>query len=252
MQRLVCLTAALVLMTSGTAFADDKADVKAVIAKAIKAAGGEEKLAKFTGETFKGKGKYYGMGEGIDYTGEWAVQLPDKARVKIDTTAGNMKFTFVRVVNGDKVWRKLGEEKAQLLDNKEEIAEAREELHAEWVATLIPLKNKGFQLAPLGEIKVDGKPAVGVRVSNKGRRDVNLYFDKDKGLLVKSETLIKDHDAGGKEMTQEVLYSNYKEVNGVKRPMQVVINRDGKKYIESEMTEVEPKEKIDDAVFGQP
>jgi hypothetical protein len=249
MRRILCL--AVVLSSAGLARADEAADMKALIDRAIKAAGGEARLAKFTAETFKLKGKWYGMGEGIDYTGEWAMQWPNKMRVQIDAGAGDMKFTFVRVVNGDKVWTKLGDEtKAE--EDKEEIAEAKDELYSSWVTTLLPLKGKGFRLAPLGEIKVEGKPAVGVRVSHKGQRDINLFFAKDKWLLVKTEQVVKDTMAGGKEVTQEEIYSDYKEVSGVQVPMKVVINRDGKKYLDGEVTEVELKEKLDHSLFGKP
>src|SRR5262249_21770538 len=107
-------------------------------------------------------------------------------------------------------------------------------------------------LASLGDVKVNDKPAVGIRVSEKGFRDVNLFFDKDKSLLVKIETVVKDQMTGGKEETQEEILSDYKETNGVLQPMELVINRDGKKYVDGEITEFEPKEKIDDAVFAKP
>jgi outer membrane lipoprotein-sorting protein len=244
----VCLAVALVVAASGAARADEKADAKALIEKAIKAKGGEAKLAKFHAETFKGKGKFYGMGDGVDYTGEWSVQYPDKMRVEIKSG----DFTFVRAINGDKVWVKLGDN-AQDVDDKEQVKEAKENMYAEGVASLLPLvKEKGFELAPLGEVKVDGKPAAGVRVTHKGHRDVNLFFDKDSGLLVKSETVVKDEMTGGKEETQETLYSDYKEIGGVKHPTKVVINRDGKKYVDAEMSDFEAKDKIDDKVFEKP
>lgn len=250
MRRVLYIAAALVLSAAASVRADEQADLKAVIDKAIKASGGEAKLAKFKAEVFKGKGKYYGMGEGIPYTGEWSVQLPGQMCVRIET-GGDMKFTFMRVVNGDKIWLKLGDEtKAE--DDKDKIAEAKEEGHAAYVATLLPLKDKAYKLAALGEVKVDGKDAIGVRVSHKGHRDVNLFFDKAKGLLVKSESMVKDDETGGKEVTQESLYSAYKEVNGVMRPMKLVIKRDGKIYVDAEMTEFEMKEKLDDSVFGKP
>jgi hypothetical protein len=34
--------------------------------------------------------------------------------------------------------------------------------------------------------------------------------------------------------------------------MKLVINRDGKKFVEGEVTDFEPKEKIDDSVFDKP
>src|SRR5262249_46129118 len=107
MRRIVCLAAVLVVAASGAARADDPADLRKVIDKAIKAMGGEEKLAKFKAETFKMKGKFYGTGEAVDYTGEWQVQPPDKIRVQVDGEVGGMKVTFfTQVVNGDKVWQK--------------------------------------------------------------------------------------------------------------------------------------------------
>jgi hypothetical protein len=252
MRRILCLAVALLPATCATALADEQADLKAVIEKAIKAAGGDEKLAKFTAQTFKGKGKWYGMGDGIDYTGTWDVQRPDKMRVQIEVSAGGMSFTFIRVVNGNKVWSKLNDT-TTTVEDKDEIAEAKEANYVGWVATLRPLlKEKDFTLTALDEIKVDGKPAVGVHVFHKDHRDVNLYFDKDKGLLVKAESMVKDFMDGGKEFKQETLYGDHKEVNGLQLPMKLVINRDGKKYIDVEVTEIEPKEKLDNSLFDKP
>lgn len=251
MFRFVCLAAILTVTTTVAASADDQADLKALIDKAIKAQGGEAKLVKFKAETFKGKGKYYGIGEGIDYTGEWNLKVPDKIRAQINFSAGGQMFTVVRVFNGDKLWNQINDMTQEVVD-KDEIAEAKEAAYVSQVTRLLPLQGAGFQFSPLGEVKIEGKPAVGVRVSHQGHRDVNLYFDKDKGLLVKVETVIKDLMAGGKELTQETLLSDYKEIEGMQRAMKVVINRDGAKFIDSEATELEPKETIDDSVFGKP
>jgi outer membrane lipoprotein-sorting protein len=256
MRRFVCLAVALAVVAAGAARAEkkeEKTDCKAVIEKAIKAAGGEEKLAKAKAFTFKMKGKFYGMGEGIDYTGEVAIQLPDKSRVKIDGEIDNKKVTFfTAVTNGDKVWRKMGDGEAEQVTDKDKLAEAKEERYAERVISLLPLvKEKDFKLEPLGEAKVDGKPAVGVKVSQKGHRDVNLFFDKDSGFLVKSERTVKDEQTD-KELTEERIYSDYKESGGIKRFTKMVMNRDGKKYVEAEISDFEVKDKIDDAEFGKP
>jgi hypothetical protein len=251
MRRILCLTVALLPATWATLRADEAADLKALIDKAIKATGGEKNLAKFTAQTFKGKGKFHGLGDGLDFTGAWDVQRPDRLRVQIDVTAGGMTFTFVRVVNGDKVWNKLNDN-TTAIDDKDELAEAKEAMYVSRLTSLLPLRDKDLTLGALDEIKVEGKPALGVHVFHKDHRDVNLYFDKDTGLLVKVETTIKDFMAGGKEFKQESFYSDHKEVNGLKVPMKVVINRDGKKYLETEVTEIEPKEKLDDALFDKP
>jgi outer membrane lipoprotein-sorting protein len=255
MRRLVCLAAVLAVAACGTARADDQADLRKVIDKAIKATGGEEKLAKYKAESFKMKGKFYGMGdEGIEYTGEWQVQPPDKFRVQVDGEVGGQKVNFfTQVVNGNKVWRKGFNEETQEVTDKDDLTEIKEQFNAREVESLLPLvKGKEYQLASLGDVKVNDKPAVGIRVSRKGFRDVNLFFDKDKGLLVKVETIVKDQMTGGKEQTQEETLSDFKEVNGITHPMKLAINRDGKKYVDGEITEIEFKEKLDDAVFAKP
>src|SRR5262249_10371748 len=173
-----------------------------------------------------------------------------KMRVHIETEAGGMKLSFVRVTNGDKFWSKMGDNTTEVTA-KEEIEEVKENGHAGWVTDLVPLKDKGFERASLGEVIVGDKKAAGVRVSHKGHRDVDLYFDKATGLLVKSEYTVKD-DQSGRELRQETFYSDHKEVSGLKVPMKVAIHRDGKIYVDVEISEIELKDKLDDAVFGKP
>jgi hypothetical protein len=253
MRRIVCLGVILALAAAGAGRAEEKSESKQVIDKAVKAVGGEDKLAKVKAFTFKMKGKFYGMGEGIDYSGEVAVQLPDKSRVKIDGDLNGTKVTFFeQVVNGDKVWLKEFMKETEEVKNKDKLAEVKETIFADRVTSLYPLvKEKEFKLEPLGEVKVDDKPAIGVRVSLKGHRDINLFFSKESGLLVKSERPVKD-EMTDKEVTQETLYSDYKEVDGVKHAMKLVINRDGKKYVDAAVSDLEIKDKLDDKDFAKP
>jgi hypothetical protein len=243
------LTACVVLAAAGAGRADDQAEARALVDKAIKAAGGEAKLAQLKASTWKAKGTFYGMGEGIPYTSEMAFQYPDRQKVTIEGNVNNMNFSFTFVVNGDKGWAKLG-------DNTEEMAadrlkETKEEMYAGWVTRLLPVKDKAFTLAPLGEVKVGDRPALGVKISHKGHRDINVYFDKETSLLVKSEATVKD-DQSDKEVSQEVVFSKHKEIDGVKVPMKVDIKRDGKRYVEAENTEVKFADKLDDSVFAKP
>ena len=52
-----------------------------------------------------------------------------------------------------------------------------------------------------------------------------LYFDKETGLLAKGERVLKDE---GKDVVEEMLFSGYKDVDGVKMAMRVVSRRVGK------------------------
>jgi hypothetical protein len=181
-------------------------------------------------------------------TGEVATQGHDKIRVDAEVEVGGMKFRVVNIVDGDKGWMKLGDDVKEM--DKDEIAEAKEQAFAGWVATLAPLKDKQFTLATTGEVKVDDRPALGVKVSSKGHRDVDLYFDKETGLLVKQVTQVKDD--GGQEVTEETFPGEYKEVQGTKQAMKFTVKRDGKLYMEGEASEIQLSEKLDASLFAKP
>jgi hypothetical protein len=251
MRRLLPLAGAVVvLLSAAAARADDQADAKALVEKAIKAHGGGDNIDKVKAGTMTMKGKVYRDGNEIDYTGSVAFQGPDKQRVEVAFSAGGMNFKFVQVLNKDKGWTALNDTVNEL--DKDTVAEVLEGLHANGLEGLYPALFKDAKLSTLGEVKVDGKPALGVRVETKGRRDVSLFFDKETHQLVKSERRAKDALTGGDEFSEEKFYGDLKEVGGVKVPHKLTIKRDGKVYLESEITEYKPVEKVDDSQFAKP
>ncbi len=254
MHKRLSATLALALLFGflAPARADDK-ESRAIIDKAIKAMGGEEKLTKSMKATWKAKGTFHGMGVPIEYTGEWAMLAPEKSRVQINFEVNNEKAMFVMVYDGKQGWRKfvLGNDAMEMDFGKDELEEAKEGLWSSYVGALVPLKDaKVFTLAPLGEVKVENKPALGVKVSSKGHRDLNLYFDKDSGLLVKSEGRVRNE--GGQEVEQEMFFLEYKEFNGAKSPTKIKINREGKLYVDGETTEYQVVDKFDEKTFTKP
>jgi hypothetical protein len=246
--RYVFLVSAVVLAATVMARADDRAAARALVAKAVKAQGGEARLAKLPAVTAKLKGTFHGLGMAVSFTGEFAAQGPDRHKVDIEGEAGGEKFHLIQILNGDKGWVQLNNETEEL--GKEDLAKAKEEAYAEWVATLVPLTDKKFSLSPLGEINIDKRPALGVKVSSKGHGDVDLYFDKETGLLVKTEARVKDDS--DQEVTEETFLSDYKEVQGTKQATKLTIKRDGKLYLEGEVSDYQLAEKLDDSVFAKP
>lgn len=116
----------------------------------------------------------------------------------------------------------------------------------------MPLKDKAYTLSIAGDEMVEKRPAVGVNVSRKGRREVKLVFDKESGLLVKSENAVKAEELGGREVNQETIYQDHKQVEGVKVPMKTIIKRDGKLFIEAETQDVNFADKLDEGLFAKP
>jgi hypothetical protein len=251
MRTLVCGTFVLsLLLTAGARLqADDQPDAKGIVDKAIKATGGEEKLAKHKAATSKGKGKINLMGNEIEFTFEAAVQPPKQSRRRFEADVSGTKFERTIVFNGDKGWITMMGNTDEM--SQDQLAAEREDLYAAWVATLEPLKDAAFKLAPLGEIKIGDRPAVGVKVSHKDHKDVSLYFDKDKGLLLKVQRRTKD-SMTGQEVDQETFYSDYKEDDGVQRSRKQKTKRDGNDFLEIEITESKRLERLDDSTFAKP
>lgn len=219
-------------LLAGISRAED-ADAQKVVDKALAALGNPS--GKQAAVVWRGKGTFYGMGDGLPYTGTWSLQRPDKFRMEIDGA-------FTLIVNGDKGWI-MGQEMT-----KEQLTEQRQSLHADWILQIYPLKDKAFSLTVLGESKVEDKPAVGLKVSYKDRRDVKVYFDKETGLPVKMEQTVMDEQAG-KEVTQESLIKEWVKTDNGKLPSKMLITRDGKKYVDGEMQEYKLSEKLPDETF---
>ena len=59
-------------------------------------------------------------------------------------------------------------------------------------------------------------PVTPLDSTHPGHRDVDLYFGKDSGVLRASQYQVKAEEQGGKQVSQQVGYGNYKEMEGIK------------------------------------
>src|SRR5436190_1878197 len=116
--------------TGAAGRANDQADARGVVDRAIQAAGGAEALARHNAATWKEKGTYYGMGSAVPYTGSYAVQWPDRFRMEVDGV-------FTIVLDGDKGWVRANDETKDM--TPQQLREQQAEHYAGWVTTLLPL-----------------------------------------------------------------------------------------------------------------
>lgn len=225
-------------------------DVQALLARAIKAHGGEEKLARTQASQLRGKGTLFVLGE-QPVTLETSVHLPSKFRVTMEFQINGMPVTTTQVYNGEKFWVNVnGQDVTALLGDK--AAEAiKEQLYQDRLGSVIGLKDKGIELSSLGELMIANKPALGIRASSAGHQDVSLWFDKETALLVKVEGRNFDPQSM-QEVAREKFLSHYKEMDGLQMPSRVTVHQDGKKLIELEVTEMKLLDKLDDNLFTKP
>lgn len=240
----------VVFAAAQAARSDDAADARALVEKAVKARG-DKPGNPAPAMTWKDKGKFTGGGMSADYTGEWAFQGPDRYRFTVNIEIEGAKIVFAVVINGDKAWESaLGQTQEMKGEKLEYVVNQTYALH---VATLQPLlTDKAFKLATAGEKDVGGKKASVVKVTRDKRPAVTLYFDKATGLLVKSESRVKDEFQGWKEVTDENFYEDYKEAGGKKYFTKLRVVRDGKPMIESTMSDYKTADKLDAKLFEKP
>jgi hypothetical protein len=243
---LLLVTAGLFLAFAGSAFGQDEA--RAVLDRAIKAHGGVEKINKMRATRAKTKGRIEIM-DGVDFVQELVAQAPNKYREEIDLEVNGEKLKITSIFNGTKGAVEVNGKPVPLDDKIQEALRQGAEIME--ISRLVTLRAKPYELSALGEAKVNDRPAVGIRVSRKGARDVNIYFDKGTGLLAKMEYRTVDQ-LSKKEVTEERIVRDYMKVDGLPTPKRVVVNHDGQRFLEAEVQEVQRLESIDDSEFKLP
>jgi hypothetical protein len=242
----------LVLVALAGCVAGGTADkARDLLDEAIKAHGGADRLNTYKASTAAVKGKLNVAGQTLSFTARFARELPDRMRNEITVEVMNTTIKEIQVLNRGKGWRSENGKTQEMTG--EMLKEAREELHGDEVTgQLTPLKGGQYKLSLLGDLKVGDRESVGLRVARAGFRDIHLYFDKKTHLLAKAETRAKDLTAGGKEVTVETFYDDYRPVRGVQVPHRLTIKRDGMAFLTAEVTDVKLFEKLGDDSFGKP
>jgi hypothetical protein len=239
------------LIGARLARATEKDDALAILNTAIKAHGGADKLEKAAQMVRKGTGTVTLFDMDSTIVDELLVQLPDRLRLTVEIASADkkQKVRAIVVANKDKGWQENGGAVDELSEPR--LAELREEAHVQWVSLLFPLvkKDAAYELIPLKDVKIDGRGAMGVKVSLKGHPDISLVFDKENALLSKVALKTKE---GGVEVDKEFFFSEHKEVDGAKLPMHIAVRLNGKKYVDLKVESYKFLSKVDEAQFGKP
>jgi hypothetical protein len=245
---LVSSTVCLVLALASPAVGQD--EVQAIIDKAIKAAGGEAKLATLKTVTLK-TSTTLGMG-GVDITLPVEASFSELDRMMF---AGDFCGMPMRgVLNTDGCWRKLG-------DRVEEahaggVPSLRKMVFAVRAAEmLLPLKDPAVGLSHGGEGKVGDRATVIVKANHKDHGDVTFYFDKETGLPAKVEARVT-FGIDGQERPFECVFADYKEIEGIKHFTKITMAMedvdDAKVSAEILISDIKPAAKLEENAFAKP
>lgn len=226
--------------------ADD--DAAKIIDKAVKAHFPKGLDTKNTAVRTKSKGIIHVMGLDLEFTNEVAVQAP-KFKESVELEVMGNKVSVVSVFNGKDAWIRAGGNEIPV--NDDILNEFKDAAYIMEIMQGVFAKDKNLKLSTVGEAKIKDKPAVGVKLSREGKKDITIYFDKSTGLIAKVEMRKKDPMAG-QEVNEERFILEYQDINGRKVAKKIEIKRDDKPYMEAEITGAEVLEKIDDSEFAKP
>jgi hypothetical protein len=238
---------ALALVFCPHARSDDPAAMQ-IIDKAIKATYGNNDPAKHSAISWKGSGTLQTPGMPIGFTGEWTIQAPNQMKNKLNVEPPGMTVTIVQVINADKGWRSLMGQVSDLSDD--DVKQAHEELYAGRIAALRILKDDKLTFKKIADLKDSGQTLVGLEATSPAHKPIQLYFN-EKGLVTRVIRKTKDMMTGN-EVDQETTYADFKAVDGVQRYHKMLIKRDGKDFLEMDITDYKLYEKLPDSTFSKP
>ena len=248
--RLMTLLSVLLLSAAGEAGAVDDDELKSLLEKVVKAAGGHYVAnAKAWTQTIRFKDPKLGVA-----THRQFVELPDKFRSEVafetDTADGKKKNTIIDIVNGDKGWQTSvydGKSEGTVKSGARQRAAVRSQIHMGGVFLPLTPTLPGVKARFLGESKVEGRAVVGVGTDRGAER---LYYDKETSRLVRQEVELRTKDKK-RELTVTT-FDDYRDLDGVWVARKQIAKQDGKVVTEMEVVEFKRADKLDPKLFEKP
>jgi hypothetical protein len=243
---LVLLIAIGLLTTTAEAPSNESQTPRQIIERAIEAQGGEKQVAKLLKPW---RAKIKGKSGAIEITGEILHDSLDKGRITT-TLHGWIPVEVVAVTNGDHAWQRIaGFTREATGKDLKEMKDGG--FRSRKVRFLLPiLREPGITLSPLPDTTVSDQPARGVRVQAKGHRDVDIYFNKESGLLAKIESRLMP--TGKPVIVLEQILSDYRDFDGLKLATKFTKYENHKLTSVEEFVDLTFVDHIDEREFEKP
>jgi hypothetical protein len=250
-QFLGVLVAAIFLcIESGPARAGQD-DANAILDKAIKAMGGEEKLGKIVAFTWTTSGSMKVNGRKSDMEVVMIFNGLNQARrdFHVRRDFGGRERVRRTVLDGDEGWHLVGGKYQEM--NGDAVANEKRNIYLQVIPTLPNLlKTNGFKYVAAGEEEVRGKPASILKVTGPDGKDFRLYFDKESFLPVRE--VARSVGANGDEQIDDVTFADYKDLSGIKKATSIEIRIDPQNFGFMEITDFKVLDRVDPATFAGP
>jgi len=160
------------------------------------------------------------------------VQLPDKTKQVFELATGKR----IQVLNGETGWSKTGETVTDL--SNAEKREMKRGLFRDTINLFKRFDGTELSVQYLGNEVVKKDTLLILNIKNNSGQFFKLYINSTTNLIDK-----KSYHGGGPEIailvTLEEIYSDYREIGGIKIPFHTLVKANGRKFIESNVVEAE-------------
>jgi hypothetical protein len=243
----------LCLAVTATAQGGDD-DVQQLIDRALKAHGGAERLAQPRAWTtvveMTSKSKRAPAGASSRATHSF--QPPNQYRLAEATVRGGRPSKYIEVYNGNRGWTKRDGVLQAMLPKAAQPPNVQLGFGYRFV---LILQDRSNTASALGESKVGDALAFGVKLTRpvgRGAEERRLFFDKETGLLLKSE--LHAHLSTGGELSSVQTWADWRMIDGLAVPHRVTnaIRDTGSTVHERVFSEFKFVDKLDPKLFDRP
>src|SRR6202158_3875403 len=204
----------IALMLTGGAHTARAQDAGKILEQYMKAAGGTRVLARIQTLTLEGT---FTSDDGKMGTYTLDTKLPNRYYSELLIGEKNL----IEAYNGKSAWHQNAAGELGTLVGPEGMQlEAAAQYYN---SRLLNHKRSKITLAFLGHVQVRGKDALQLEVTTANGVQRQVYFDPETHLIVKEEATV-----GGVE--EEILYDDYRAVDGVRLPYKIELHRGKDKY----------------------
>ncbi|HEY4708614.1 MAG TPA: pitrilysin family protein [Candidatus Acidoferrales bacterium] len=218
---------------------------KRIVLAAARASGGET-LASLAALKMTEDGKIFRPDGDTERSVKWLVSYPDRARGEFSLSGKSI----VQVCDGHSAWVEMGTEMRDATPMTREFLRAISLYGGGWglYREILGGKISDPAIWAIGDEEIAGKKTTGVAV-DAPFGTVKLYFDTATHLLVAA----RYQSAGAQGASDnEQRWSDYRTVEGRQFAFSTVVYRDGTKYMESTIQQLDLNPKVDDALFAMP
>lgn len=215
-----------------------------ILAKHVKASGGEAKLRAINSLEVKGTFSIPAYNLTMDYT--VSQKRPNFMKMESEMPGG---MKIVNAVNGDQVWMVnsfAGMPDPTVVTDKDTLD--AQMMQADIDGFYFDRAKKGITAKYVGLETLDGEQLHHVSIAYKSGLKVEAYFDPASGLLRRTSTIVKQM---GQEFEATAFYSDYREVQGMIFAHQVDQTM-GPQSMTITTSSITINPKIDNKIFAMP